>query len=116
MKLSIIGSRSFTDYAALEQAADKIHATEIISGGATGADTLAAKYAKNHNIKMSIFLPKFKTDKTIQYHPKYYLERNKQIVDESDYVLAFWDGKSKGTKYTINYAKKQKKDLAIIHC
>lgn len=115
MKLSIIGSRSFVDYEALEKAAKEIPATEIISGGAAGADTLAAQYAENHNLKMSVFLPKFKTDKTVQYHPKYYMERNKQIVDASDYVLAFWDGKSKGTKYTINYAKKQKKDLLIIH-
>ena len=35
--------------------------------------------------------------------------RNKLIVDSADFVLAVWDGKSKGTKSVIDYCKKQGK-------
>jgi hypothetical protein len=35
--------------------------------------------------------------------------RNKLIVDSADFVLAFWDGKSKDTKSVIEYCKKQGK-------
>jgi len=35
--------------------------------------------------------------------------RNKLIVDSADFVIAFWDGESKGTKSVIEYCKKQGK-------
>lgn len=43
------------------------------------------------------------------------LERNKLIVDECDCVLAFWDGQSHGTKFTIDYAKEKGKPIKIIN-
>jgi len=33
--------------------------------------------------------------------------RNKQIVDAADEVIAFWDGKSSGTKSTIDFAQEK---------
>ena len=39
--------------------------------------------------------------------------RNKLIVDSADFVLAFWDGKSKGTKSVIEYCKKQGKPYEV---
>lgn len=41
--------------------------------------------------------------------------RNRQIVDKSDKVIAFWDGGSKGTKSVIEYARKMKKDVRVIY-
>jgi len=41
--------------------------------------------------------------------------RNQQIVDACDMVLAFWDGKSKGTQHTISLAKAQKKPTFIVY-
>ena len=114
MKLAIVGSRSFTDYILLEKSVPA-STTEIISGGAKGADSLAAEYAKNNETPLTVCLPKFKTDKTIKYHPRWYLERNQTIIDKADKVLAFWDGKSKGTKFTIDYARKTNKPVKIIH-
>lgn len=40
--------------------------------------------------------------------------RNKQIVDACDKLIAFWDGKSKGTKISIDMAEKQGKLLKVI--
>ena len=42
------------------------------------------------------------------------LERNKLIVDECDCVLAFWDGTSRGTKFTLDYAKEKNKPIIIV--
>ena len=40
--------------------------------------------------------------------------RNKLIIDECDCALAFWDGKSRGTKYTIDYAKLLGNQIKIV--
>jgi len=114
MKLAIIGSRNFADFNAVSEAAISLSPSEIISGGAKGTDTLAEKFALENNLPVKIFLPKFKTDKAIKYHPRWFLERNKEIVEYSDMVLAFWDGKSKGTLFTIKHAEKIGKPTKII--
>ena len=42
------------------------------------------------------------------------LKRNEYMVDKSDLVLAYWNGEeSGGTWYTMNYAKRKKKELLI---
>ena len=41
------------------------------------------------------------------------LIRNKEIVEIADYIISFWDGKSRGTKFTIDYAKKLNKKVKI---
>lgn len=114
MIVSITGSRTFSDFEKLSQKIDEIAPSEICSGGASGADLLAKKYAKSNRIKFKEFLPLFKTDKNIPYHPRYFFNRNKALVDYCHILLAFWDGKSKGTKFTIDYAKKIGRDVIII--
>jgi len=42
-------------------------------------------------------------------------ERNRWMVDNSDAVIAVWDGKSGGTANCIRYAKKQHKTIYYIH-
>jgi len=101
MKYAIIGSRSFNDYDKLKSVLDEYdNVTEIISGGAKGADSLGALYAANHDIKLTIFKPNW----SIGRHAG--LLRNTKIVQESDIIIAFWDGKSKGTLNSINTAGK----------
>jgi hypothetical protein len=116
MKIGITGSRHF-DNAEIINAAIKAvpAATEILTGGCTGADTIAENVAKKLGLPVRTYLPKFKTDTTTPYHPRWYLKRNEAIVDECDVLLAFFaGGKSKGTQYTVNYAKKTNKPV-IIH-
>ena len=36
------------------------------------------------------------------------------MVDMADAVLIVWDGVSRGTKYTLDYAKKQNKPILLI--
>jgi hypothetical protein len=71
--------------------------SEIVSGGAKGVDTSAREYALAHNIKLTEFLPDYAA-----YGRGAPLQRNVDIIAHADMVLAFWDGKSSGTKFMID--------------
>ena len=81
----------------------------IVSGGARGADTYAKEFAIKHNLKLIEFLPDYE-----KYGRKAPLVRNKLIVENCDCLIAFWDGKSRGTKYTLDYATKLGKPTKIV--
>lgn len=87
-----------------------MNVSTIISGGAVGVDSFAAEYAKGHCIELVEFLPEY--DKYGRSAP---LIRNKKIVDLCDEVFAFWDGKSRGTMHTVNYAKKLGKPVHLFN-
>ena len=108
MKLAIIGSRTCPPID-IEQHLKYIPDT-IVSGGAKGVDTYAKEFAEKHNLKLMEFLPDYK-----KYGRSAPLVRNKLIVDECDCVLAFWDGKSRGSKFTIDYAKYQGKPVKVVN-
>lgn len=74
----------------------------IVSGGARGADTLAKEYAVRNDIPLIEFLPEYD-----RYGRRAPLMRNIQIVDNCDFLLALWDGRSPGTRFTIDYAVKR---------
>ncbi len=99
MKVAVIGSRNL-QIKNLEKylPADT---TEIISGGAKGVDTSAREFALAHSIKLTEFLPEY--DKYGRGAP---LKRNITIIEHADLVLAFWDGKSRGTKFVIDNCRK----------
>ena len=119
MKLGITGSRTITDFDFIPYFTmqDKVFRafcrkhglgrrkiTEIITGGAKGIDTLAFLSAESAGIRNRQFLPdrkKFPGKLVL----KAFQERNKQIVDRCDILLAVWDGKSHGTKNTLAYAQ-----------
>lgn len=118
MKVAIVGSRTFNNKKKIEniikEFANDYKDLEIVSGGAKGVDTLAEQVANEMGLKFIIFLPLFKKDKSVKYHPKWFFERNKEIVNYSDIIVAIWDFHSKGTEHTIKYATKKKKLLHII--
>jgi predicted Rossmann fold nucleotide-binding protein DprA/Smf involved in DNA uptake len=108
MKLAIVGSRSFSDYEFLKKMIDYHPCTCIISGGAKGADTLAKRYAVEHGILIQEFLPNW------DLHGKSAgFIRNKQIVEASEELVAFWDKKSPGTKHSIDLAEQAGKPVYI---
>lgn len=107
MKLLIVGSRSITDYD-LSLCVDE-RVDLIISGGAAGVDTLAEKYADKKGISKLILRPDY-----TRYGKAAPIIRNKMMVDLCDALIVIWDGKSKGTKHTIDYAQKVGKPLTII--
>jgi len=108
MKIGIVGSRNITvtNLGKYISSGD-----EIVSGGAVGVDTCAEEYAKANGIKITVFLPKYE-----RYGRGAPIVRNKEIVDYSDKIVAFWDGKSKGTLSVIKYAEKTGKPCDIVFC
>jgi predicted Rossmann fold nucleotide-binding protein DprA/Smf involved in DNA uptake len=112
-KVAVIGSRYFEDFDRAALILDRFSVGEVVSGGAAGADSVAEKYAESRGLPMKVFLPRFKTDPGVPYHPKWFFERNRQIVDYADFVVAFWDMKSNGTRYTLEYARKVGKETHV---
>jgi predicted Rossmann fold nucleotide-binding protein DprA/Smf involved in DNA uptake len=109
MKLLITGSRTFDDKTALFKALDGIEFDTLISGGAKGADSIAEEYCLLNGIEVAQYLPEY--DKFGRGAP---IVRNKSMVALCDTVLAVWDGQSKGTKSTIDFAKKSNKNIQIL--
>lgn len=99
MKVAVIGSRGLS-VSDLGRCLPE-NTTEIVSGGAKGVDTSAREYALSHGIKLTEFLPEY-----TKYGRSAPLKRNITIIEYSDIVLAFWDGKSRGTKFVIDNCRK----------
>jgi len=118
--LAVIGSRSFKDYETLEYEIDRIFNRKkvdrpdrnmcIVSGGARGADRLAKRYADEHPEVEYVEHPAdWKT-----HGKKAGMIRNLDIVKDSHAVLAFWNGKSKGTKHTLGLAQTLGKNIKVV--
>ena len=107
MKIMVAGSRSITEFDLSEYIPK--NAELIISGGASGIDTLAEKFAYKHRISKLVIYPNYKL-----YGKAAPLKRNEIMVDIADDILIIWDGKSRGTQYTVEYAKKKNKNVNII--
>ena len=99
MIVGIIGSHSFTNYELFEQSLSIYGITELVSRGSVGADKLAEQYATEKNIKITI------TDITTS---------TSEFVRYCHHIIAFWDGKSRGTGKTIDVIRELKLPLTII--
>lgn len=106
-KIAIVGSRGLRVDVAKYIPPE--YCAAVISGGARGIDTCAREYAHKYNIPLIEHLPQYDT-----YGRKAPLVRNKLIVEDADIVVAFWDGQSTGTIYTVNYAKELGKPVKLL--
>jgi len=117
MKVAIVGSRNFTDYSFFKQRVDElINKLEdknitIISGGARGVDQLAKVYAMEKGYPYEEYKPDY-----VVFGKKAPLIRNRQIVEESDLVIAFPTKESRGTWHVINLARKAGKVVVVVNC
>ncbi len=107
MKTAIIGSRGLDIEDIGKYLPEGI--TEIVSGGAKGVDRTAKEYAAAQGILYREFLPDYA--RYGRYAP---LQRNLEIIEYADRVIAFWDGKSRGTSFVIDRCRKCGKDVLVI--
>ena len=107
MKLLIVGSRTIMDFDLVGHVPEDTEL--IISGGAKGMDTVAERYADAHGIEKLIIRPEYE-----KYGRAAPIKRNEIMVDMADAVLAVWDGESRGTKYTLGYARRMGKSIIEI--
>ena len=108
MKLLIVGSRSITKFDLSAYINGEVDL--IISGGANGIDKLAEAYADKKRISKLILRPNYK-----KYGKGAPLHRDDEMVDIADAVLAIWDGVSRGTRHTVEYAKSCGKPITVIN-
>ena len=80
----------------------------LLTGGAKGVDSLAITYAEKNSIKHIEVLPNY-----TKYHRAAPVIRDEEMVKMCERVIAIWDGKSKGTLHTINFARKYNKPVEI---
>ena len=107
MKIAVVGSRGIIVNDLEKYLPEGV--TEIISGGAKGVDACAREYALSHGIKLTEFLPDYR-----RYGRGAPLKRNISIIENADMVIAFWDGKSHGTKFVIDKCKELNIEIKII--
>ena len=83
--------------------------SELVCGMARGADMLAYSLWANHNMKIHTFPADWKT------HPRSagYI-RNAEMGNFADVLVAFWDGKSRGTKHMIDIMNKLNKPVYVV--
>lgn len=102
MKVIIAGTRDFNDYRAVKSTVDRTcwDITEVVSGGASGADALGEEYARHIGIPLKIF------EADWSKHGKAAGPiRNREMATYADALIAFWDGASKGTMNMIQEAR-----------
>ncbi len=118
MKLLITGSRKCieSDYVRFEQFLNNLivekdlEITEMIHGGAKGADQFADKWAKARFIPVKVFRPNYD-----QYGNKAPLVRNDVMVELCDVCVAIFKGsKTGGTLYTAKGASAKNKLIGEI--
>ena len=97
--LCICGSRSINNID-IDRYLDWQDFSEVVCGGATGVDTIAEVWAKKHGLEFVAFLPNYPAYGS----KKAPLVRDREMVEYCDCLVAFWDGKSTGTLYTVAYA------------
>lgn len=119
MKVMVTGSRGWTDERLvdyyldelLDRAQERGEEFEIMHGGADGADIMAYWWAldRSPEVRGRAFLPDNRRPSPQRFH-----ERNDRMLDQADYVIAFWDGKSRGTMHTVAMARSVGKPVEVI--
>lgn len=102
MNIAIVGSRDYADRDQINAYVDSLPPeTVIVSGGARGVDSWAVERAKKRKMSVRVLNADWDT-----YGKAAGMIRNSEIVAQSDRVVAFWDGESRGTQNTMHKAQK----------
>ena len=113
-RLIVAGGRDFDNYPALCKKLDFLlknvyNDIQIVCGMARGADRLGEQYAKERGYQIRYFPAEWDGDgKGAGFI------RNTKMAENADALVAFWDGKSKGTEHMIKTANEKKLDVRVI--
>lgn len=114
MKVIIAGGRDFMDYGLLKTKCDGFlrnsKEVEVVSGKAKGADSLGELYARENEFPIH----EFPADWNMHGKAAGPI-RNEEMGNFGDALIAFWDGKSRGTKHMIDYMRSLGKPVRIVY-
>jgi predicted Rossmann fold nucleotide-binding protein DprA/Smf involved in DNA uptake len=110
VKVAIVGSRHFSEP---DKVADYVnalpHGASIITGSASGVDAAATRTARANAIPVQVIPASF--DELAD--PSKSAARNQRLIDACDVLVAFWDGKSTGTRKTVERALDSGKEVHV---
>lgn len=115
-RVIIAGSRTFNDYELLKRKMDELLANVkwmkivVVSGAARGADQLGEQYAKERGYGIDSHPANWDL-----YGKSAGYIRNAEMAANADALVAFWDGKSRGTKHMIDLAEKRRIHVRVIN-
>jgi YspA, cpYpsA-related SLOG family len=111
MKLIIAGSRMFTDYQLRCQtlAPERPRITQVLTGGARGADQLGYRWAWKHAIRHRLFRAEWE-----RFGKSAGVRRNHQMAQAGDMLVCFWEGVSKGSAHMISCMQQLGKPCVIV--
>lgn len=114
-KVIVAGCRDLADYELLKEKCDFYLQNQqpedivVISGHASGADALGERYAHERGLQLETYPADWKAHGRAAG-----LIRNAKMAMVADALIAFWDGKSRGTKNMIDTAKKHNLHVAVV--
>lgn len=112
-KLIIAGGRDFSDYDLLKKTVDEYRIIQrnicIVSGCAKGADALGIAYAQEHDIPCYRYPADW-----IKHGKSAGHLRNIEMGNVAHGLIAFWDGRSRGTKHMIEYMQSLTKPALVV--
>lgn len=113
MKVIIAGSRNFNDYQAMIATIHEsgFDVTEVVSGKASGADTLGERYALERKIPVKEFPALWDL-----YGKGAGPIRNGQMADYAEALIAFPIGESRGTRNMIAQAMAKGLKVYVKEC
>ena len=114
-RVIIAGTRTFNDYNLLKESCEYLLQESmekqqiiIVSGHARGTDTMGERFAKEHGLPCEYYPANW------QIHGRAAGPiRNKEMANNADALIVFWDGHSRGTRSMINLARKMGLQVAI---
>jgi YspA, cpYpsA-related SLOG family len=102
VKTIIAGSRSITDYDLLLEALTLAwEPTEVICGGAPGVDYLGLRWAREHDVPVTLINADWARIGKVAG-----MLRNREMAKLAEGLIAVWDGKSPGTHHMIKEARR----------
>jgi len=114
-KIGVIGSRGYNNYKEFKEQIEYLTSNILepiiwVSGGCkSGGDALISRYCKDNNFELIEYLPDWdKHGKAAGFI------RNKLIIEDIEYLIAFWDQMSKGTKSSLDLAEKKGMKVRIV--
>ncbi len=113
MKCLVCGSRRINDekyiFRVLDEFRKHVNITAFVSGTAKGPDSIVIEYGKSRCVEVLLYPADWK-----HFGRSAGIIRNVEMSKIADIALAFWDGKSAGTKHMIETMRKANKPVKII--
>ena len=114
-RIVVAGCRDYKNYEEVKKYIDscisdicKEYKLIFISGCCRGVDALGERYAKESGYKIERYPAEWK-----KYGRAAGPIRNEKMAACADLIICFWDGKSRGTKTMIEFAKKYNKPVKV---